>query len=260
MSEPNESAPRRRFVIPFGPGPKPGSTPPFGAGPGRTASGKRSRGRGCLKFFLVVLVLFLIVLVGGGIGGYFYWQKYQREPGYSLALMFNAALNSDQKTFEEMVDTDRVSDDLSDQVTTKALAAYPGEMTEAVRAQIQKAVKDFLPTVKERARAELPGEVAKKGEKLKGYPFVVMAVMVPRVIKIEESGDTAKAIAPPDAGGTELTLQRSGDRWKVVAVKDDAAVNRILASVAGDLPTPDILKGKKLPKLPRNMPKIPGLN
>jgi hypothetical protein len=265
MSEPNRPAPRRRFVIPFTGSPSAGSMPPpVTDGPAPTgARPAKSRGRGCLKFLIVGVVILLVVGLVAGVGGYFYWRNYQTQPGYSVALMFDAALNSDQKAFDEIVDSDKVSDDLSDQVTNKALAMYPGEVTDAMKQQIQKAVKDFLPTIKERAKKELIGEVAKQGEKLKGYPFPIMALAVPRVMQITQNGDSAKVVAPAQADSAELTMKRNGDRWQVIAVKDDAAVARILSAIMSELPTTDILKGKlpkNLPKSPRDLPRIPGLN
>ncbi|MEO6393715.1 MAG: hypothetical protein ABIP75_17825 [Pyrinomonadaceae bacterium] len=267
MSEPNQPAPRRRFVIPLGRGSAGGGSSPApmgdAGGGDLRARGRGGRKGGCLKIAGVLAVLAIIGVIGAAIGGYFYWRNYQQQPGYSVAVMFDAALQSDQKTFDEMVDTDKVSDGLADDAIAQAIKLYPGEITDQLRDQIRKAVKDFVPTIKDRAKKELLGEVGKKGDKLKGYPFVLMALMVPRVMTITQDGDTAKAIAPPEAGNTELMLKRNGERWRVVGVKDDAAVARILSSIAGDLPTPDILKGKlppNLPKLPRNLPKIPGVN
>ena len=261
MSEPNRPAPRRRFVIPLGgkgtpppfdPVPSGGAPPPAAPAPARS-----SGGRGCLKFLLVGGILIVLVLLVSGIGGYLYWNNYKSKPGYSLALVFDSAVNDDKKTFEEMVDTDRISDSLADQATDKALKGYGIELPEALQAQVRGIIRALLPGIKTRAHDELIPQVVNKSKGLKGYPFVVMALAVPYVIEVKEDGNTAVAKAPPEAGNTELTLEKNGDRWRVVAIKDDAEVERIVNEVAPKLP-----KIPQIPqiKLPPGLPKIPGVN
>jgi hypothetical protein len=262
MSEPNQPPPRRRFVIPFGGSAKPApplDPPPAGGAPrpvGKVPASS-SRGGGCLKIFLAVAIVGVLLLIAAGIGGYLYWSSYKTKPGYSLALVFDAAVNNDQKTFEEMVDTDRISDSLADQATDKALKGYGVELPEPLQAQVRGIVRTFVPGIKTRAHDELIPQVVNKSKGLKGYPFVAMALAVPYVIQITENGNTAVAKAPPEAGNTELTLERNGDRWRVVAIKDDAEVERIVAEVAPKLP-----KVPQIPniKLPPGLPKIPGVN
>lgn len=263
MSEPNRPAPRRRFVIPFGgaskgtppvfdPVPSGGTLPAVGAPPAR-----KSGGSGCLKFLLIGGILIVLVLLVTGVGGFLYWNSYKTKPGYSLALVFDSAINNDQKTFEEMVDTDRISDSLADQATDKALKGYGVELPEALQAQVRGIIRALLPGIKTRAHDELIPQVVKKSKGLNGYPFVAMALAVPYVIEIKEDGNTAVAKAPPEAGNTELTLEKNGDRWRVVAIKDDAEIERIVNEVAPKLP-----KIPQIPqiKLPPGMPKIPGVN
>ncbi len=63
-------------------------------------------------------------------------------------------------------------------------------------------------------------------------------------------------------------MQRSGDRWKIVAVKDDVLAGRIVDNLAKNLPAigQEIEKqvrdqlDKKVPKdLKKSLPNIPGL-
>ncbi len=74
-----------------------------------------------LKIFGGLLVLFLIV---GAIGGYFYWRNLKTTPQYSLALLVDAARRDDQKTIDELVNTDAVVDDFMPQITDKAVELY----------------------------------------------------------------------------------------------------------------------------------------
>lgn len=264
MSEPNQPPRRRRFVISLGGSSKSAPVDPMPVGDAPLPAGSapapapRGGGRGgCLKIALIVGIILVLIVIASGIGGYLYWNSYQTKPGYSLALVFDSAVNNDQKTFEEMVDTDRISESLADQATDKALKGYGIDLPEPLQAQIRGIVRTFLPGIKKRAHDELIPQVMNKSKGLKGYPFVLMALAVPYVIEITENGNTAVAKAPPAAGNTELTLERNGDRWRVVAIKDDAEVDRIVAEVAPKLP-----RAPQIPniKLPPGLPKIPGVN
>jgi hypothetical protein len=56
-------------------------------------------------------------------------------------------------------------------------------------------------------------------------------------VDIKEEGDTAHVAANLNNRPVELTMQRSGDLWKIVAVKDDTLAKQIVESIAKDLPS-----------------------
>jgi len=86
---------------------------------------------------------------------------------------------------------------------------------------------------------------------------------VPYVVNITNEGDRAKAAALIHDQQVELEMQRSGDGWRVVAVHDDALVQRLMDEVVKTLPglggddNSDL--GKRLKKLQRSLPSLPSL-
>jgi hypothetical protein len=60
---------------------------------------------------------------------------------------------------------------------------------------------------------------------------------MPYEVDITEENDTAHVAANLNNRPTELTMQRNGDLWKIVAVKDDTLATQIVDNIAKDLPS-----------------------
>ncbi|HEV7859514.1 MAG TPA: hypothetical protein VGO91_12915 [Pyrinomonadaceae bacterium] len=232
----------------------------------RAARGKGGGGGG-RRILLIFLVLFGVVLLGIAAALYFWWQSYKARPNYSLALVVDAAQRNDMAQFDELVDMDRVVDNFVPQVVEKAGAqssssfSLPGG---ALRKQLQAQLLKLAPQVKQRVREEVAGQVKEISARAGGKPFFLVAVALPFVVDTKENGDTAQVNATFKDRPIELTMQRNGERWKIVGVKDDVLVTRILENVARDLPAdaatppiPDNLRKKLEKQLPGKLPDIP---
>jgi hypothetical protein len=66
--------------------------------------------------------------------------------------------------------------------------------------------------------------------------FIVLALGLPRAAEIKEEGDAATATFAREGKQTELSMQRSGDLWKVVTVKDDELAAGIAQRLAASIP------------------------
>jgi hypothetical protein len=225
--------------------------------------GSGGRGR---RIALILLVLFAAIVLALAAGLYFGWQSYKSKPNYSLALVVDAAQRNDMTEFDKLVDMDRVVDNFVPQVLEKAGAQGSfGMAGGAMRKQLQAMLLRYAPQVKERVRAEFTGQVKELSARAEQKPFFLVALAMPFIVDTKQEGDAAKVNATLNARQIELTMQRDGERWKIVGVKDDVLATRILESVARDLPAsaatpqiPDELRRQVEKKLPGGkLPDIP---
>jgi hypothetical protein len=194
---------------------------------------KPKRRGGCiLKGLVALFVLGLIVVGIIGIAGYFYWESYKTKPAYSLALLIDAAARDDQAAIDELFDTNKVVDDYIAQVKEQArkspLTVGP------LKQIIEQAITRMTPQIKERAREEVKNRVKELGQRAEGKPFIVYALALPFVMDIKEDGDKATATINRGVDTIELKMERNGDKWKIVGVKDNEAIVRIAEKVIKD--------------------------
>jgi uncharacterized membrane protein len=194
---------------------------------------KGSRGA---RVLLIVLLVIAGLLVGLAIGGFIWWRSYKTGPAYSLALLVDAAQRGDTGGIDEIIDTNKVVESFAPQVTEQATGRFGTALTPALRKQVEALVPKLLPRVEARVHDAVIQRIKEVGARAEGKPFVVIALSIPYVLDITEDGDTAKAVGSQDEHPIELTLQRNGERWKIVGVKDEQMAKRIVDDIAKDLP------------------------
>ncbi len=205
---------------------------------GKGAGAKMGRGAKILSAGALIAALVVVALLAGG---YVWWQRYQKSPAYTLALLIDAAQRDDVRAVEELIDTDRVTQGFAPQVLDKLTsgASPAAAVTTPARTQVEAALPQLLPRVRETMREEIAREAKGFAEKSGGnVPFIVFALGISRAAEIKEQGEAATATLKVGDRPIELTLQRNGERWKVVTVKDDALAADIAARVASSLPAP----------------------
>jgi hypothetical protein len=188
------------------------------------------------RVLLIVLLVIAALLVGLAIGFFFWWRSYKTSPAYSIALLVDAAQRNDAAAIDEVVDTQKIAESFAPQVTEQATARFGTALTPAVRKQVETLVPRLLPRLQERVREEVVRQVKEIGASAEGKPFILIALSVPYLLDISEEGDGAKAVAARNERTVELTLQRNGERWKVVGVKDEQLAKRMVDDIAKDLP------------------------
>lgn len=228
----------------------------------RKETNRRGQGGGRRRTLSIVLLLLCVILVALLAGGYFWWQSYKTGPAYSLALMVDAVQRNDMAAFDQFVDTDKIVDNFVPQVTDKASAQYGSLLGQTARRQMESVLSKALPQVKPRVRDEVAKEVKELSERAQGVPFAFVVLGMPWVVGINQQGDVARAAVNLKNRPVALTMQRNGERWKVVAVKDDMLTNRIIENIAQDLPPPSAPPAPDVRKqlrrnLPEGLPKIP---
>lgn len=182
--------------------------------------------------YIVGSILLLLI-----IGGVIFWQYYKTRPGYSLALLVDAAQRNDAAAFDKVVDTGQVVGSFAPQVIDEATGRLGTALTPAMRKQIERLVPTLIPNVTENLRSEVMKHVREKTTRAEGKPFFLMALFMPYIVDIKQDGDTAIVTDKSGERKLELTMQRTPEkRWKVVAVKDEALAKRIVDDIASYLP------------------------
>ena len=189
------------------------------------------------KLLLGILGAVLLVGIVIFILAFLWWQNYKTSPAYSLALLVDAVQRNDRTTFDELVDTDQVVKNFVPQVTEKAIGQYASGITAPLRQQIEALVPTLLPSVKQKVRDEVTKQIKTLAARAEGKPFILIALGMPSQVDIKEEGDTAHVAANLNNRPVELTMQRKGDLWNIVAVKDDTLAKQIVDNIAKDLPS-----------------------
>jgi hypothetical protein len=93
-----------------------------------------------------------------------------------------------------------------------------------------------LPSVKQRVHDQVAEQVKQLSESAKGKPFLIVALGMRWLANVEETGDKAKVSLNLKNRPIELAMERNGDQWKIVGLKDDQMTRQILDNLSRDLP------------------------
>lgn len=191
---------------------------------------RRSRIKKVLGIIALLLCASVVIAI---VGGYFWWQHYKTGPAYSLALLVDAAQRNDMDTVDHLVDTDKIVDNFVPQVLEKTTGQSPTLLNPPLSRQIQTLAPKMLPQIKRTVHDELTKEVQEFSKRAEGKPFALIAVSIPFVMQFKEEGDTAQVTGKLKDKPIEMTMQRDGDHWKIIAVKNDELAARIIDDIAG---------------------------
>ena len=193
------------------------------------SSGKWKKILGISAIALFAL-LFVVAIVG-----YFYWQNVKFQPSYSLALLVDAAQRGDQKTIDQVLDTDAVIDDFVPQVTDKAIELYAKNSSPTDILKVQQQATPYLPEIKEYARQQVPALIREKTKPFENFPMWAIAIGASYYLDIRIEGDKAFVKSKMPDHPLELTMRRKGDLWQIIAVKDDALARRLAEKFGQEL-------------------------
>ncbi len=215
---------RQRIVINLDAPATPGTKP---------VKGKRRRWPRVLG---ILALLVLLVVVAAGVGGFLLWRHYQSTPTYTLALILDAAQRNDVAEFQKRIDEEEIAKNVAAGVNQKAAARYGYALNSSIQQQIDSAMPSLLPRVKQAVQDELMKSMQAFAAAPEKRSFKSILAAVRSLMTITEEGDSAKATGTMGGHNIEMTMRRDGNGWKVIDVKDDQIVQRIVDVVMKDLP------------------------
>ncbi|HEX8368042.1 MAG TPA: hypothetical protein VF604_05835 [Pyrinomonadaceae bacterium] len=197
-----------------------------------TPKKKRSRFARVLGVLGILLLAFLVIV---GVGGYFYWQSVKRTPQYSLALLVDAARRDDNQQIQQLVDTEAVIDSFVPQITDKAVELYGRNLPPAQITRVKESAAPLMPAIKQRAKEELPRVIREKTQPFESFPWWTIALFAGRAVEIRTENDMAYIKSKIPEREIEVTMRRSGDLWKIIAIKDEPLARRIAEKIGQEL-------------------------
>ncbi len=193
------------------------------------------KSRRMAKMLKMSAAILAVIVAVAGVGGYLYWRSLKRTPQYSLALIIDAARNDDQAAINELVDTDAAVDDFVPQVTSKAIDLYGRGLPPQTLARIERLAAPLMPAVKDRAREEFPRLIREKTAKFENVPFAAMVLGAERYLQIETTGNESVVKSKLPEYGFEVRMTKSGDKWKIVGVRDEKLAATIAQKIGQEI-------------------------
>lgn len=121
------------------------------------------------------------------------------------------------------------------QITSKAVELYGRNLPPQTIAKVEQVAAPAMPVIKERAKTELPRVIREKTAAADKAPYWLIALFADRVVDITTEGETALVKSKLPDRPLELTMKRDGDKWKVVAMKDDLLARKIAERIGQDI-------------------------
>jgi hypothetical protein len=197
--------------------------PPPGGWPRRKRPGRAGRILG------IIGVLLLLLIIGIGVGAFFWWQHVKSGPAYTLALIVDAAQRNDRQEMDRVIDYDKVSEALVTDVRAKATGG--SLLNNLLPSQLDQMVANITPKLKEALREVLPPEIQRVTEPAKGKPVFLIALTAPYFADIKQNGASATVDLKFKDEQIQLTMQQTEDHWRVNAIRDDR-LTTIIADAA----------------------------
>ena len=198
--------------------------------------GARSKTRRWPRILAIIVGLFLIVLVAMAAGGFLWWRHYQSTPAYTLALILDAAQRNDVDEFQKRIDDEEIANNMVATVSQKAAGRYGVALSSSVQQRIDSVVPTRLPALKQTINDEILKAMRNFALAPEQRSFISIVGAVSSLLTITTEGDNAKATGAMAGHTIELTMRRDANRWKVIEVKDDVIVQRVVDSVMKELP------------------------
>jgi len=186
-----------------------------------------------LAILALVVLLFVVV---AAVGGFLLVRRYQSSPTYALALMFDAAQRNDVAEFQKRIDEEEIAKNMTAAVSQKAAARYGQALNSSIQQKIDSTMPTLLPRVKQTVHDEFLNAMKAYAAAPEQRSFISIVGAVQSLMTVTTNGDSARATGKMAGHDIELGMRRDADGWKVIDVKDDLIVQRVVDSVMKELP------------------------
>src|SRR5215203_2926848 len=203
---------------------------------GSAARSARTRSRRWPRLLKIVAGLVLLVVVVVAILGFLAWRSYSSTPTYSLALMLDAAQRGDTAEFQKRIDDEEIAKNMTATVSQKAAGRYGLSLNTSVQQRVDAAMPALLPRVKQAINEEVFSAMKQFAAAPEQQSFLMLIAAVQKLMTVTTEGNTAKATGSMAGHNLALTMRRDGNGWKVIDVKDDIIVQRVVDAVVKELP------------------------
>ena len=187
------------------------------------------------QVFLIVATVIVTLFAVGLIGALIYYQGLKSTPQYSLALLVDAAKRDDANEISSLVNIDAVVEDFLPQVTGKAVELYGRGLPSQMIQKVATLAQPLMPAVKDRARVELPRVIRERTARYGDVPFFGMVLGANKYLGVSVNGDTAIVNSKLENRPLALTMQRNGDRWQIVGIKDDKLATDVARTIGQEI-------------------------
>ena len=194
---------------------------------------KRRRWPRVLGILMLVVLVFVVV---AAVGGYFLVRRYQSSPTYALALMFDAAQRNDVAEFDKRIAGEEIAKNMTAAVSQKAASRYGGSLNSSVQQKIDSTMSSLPPRMKQTVHDELLNAMKAFAAAPEQRSFISIVGAVQSMMTVTTNGDAAKATGKMAGHDIELGMRRDADGWKVIDVKDELLVQRVVDRMMKELP------------------------
>ena len=202
----------------------------------RATSARQKPRRRWLRILALVAALILGVIVLAFVGLFFWWRNYQQSPGYSLALLVQAAQRNDKDELAKLMDDEEIARNMVGRVNQKTGDRYGLAMNPNVKQQLDQVVSSSAPALKQTVHNEVLNEIKELGGSDEPKPLSVVLIMIRSLVTVTTEGEVAKAAVNSGNRTFEIMMRRDGDHWKMTVLNDERVVQRVVDSVMKDLP------------------------
>ena len=213
----------------------------------------RRKPRRWLRVLALVALLIVGAIVVAGVGGFLWWRSFQSSPGYSLALLLDAAQQGEMDEMAKYLDREQIVRNMMTKVSQKAVNRYGGLVSTTAQQKIEQAVTSLPnldPTIGIEVVTEMQSLAAGQPQ-----PFFQRLTTIRSQAPVTIEGDTAKTSANLGGRTIPLTMRRDANRWRVTSFDDEVVAQRIVDKIMKDLPPIGALDSTnplfKMPTRPR---------
>jgi hypothetical protein len=117
----------------------------------------------------------------------------------------------------------------------KAMEMYGRNAPPSAISKVTTLAESIKPAIKKRAREEVPRVVREKIQRFEGVPSWAIAIGASWFLEINQTGDTATVISKIPERPFQLTMKRIGDKWRVIAFKDEALAKAFAEKIGQEI-------------------------